>query len=194
MRRRLTVLAVAAISTLLIASPAMAGTLDGSCDAAAVNGDSFRADGSPLDSKTVATATESDPFKVDLAGSVAWDASSEVPLVDHTWGIGLIIGGTKAQFFSGGDPNTAETQTSTGEVSIANRLGEIQNSMMEWVIGELNGKLEAWGRIEAADGTFCDGTAWVEIDGSFGVFGLLGAGLAAAGGAMVVRAGVKKSA
>jgi hypothetical protein len=192
MRRCLTILAIAAMSTLAIASPAMAGTLDGDCDAAAVSGDSFRADGSALDSKTVATATESDPFKVDLSGSVGWDASSKVPLVDHTWGIGLVIGGTKAQFFSGGDPNTAETQTSTGEVSIADRLGEIQNSMMEWVIGELNGKLEAWGRIEAADGTFCDGTAWVEIDGSFGAIGLLGVGLAAAGGAMLVGAGVRK--
>lgn len=191
MRRVVTVLAIAAIVTLL-ALPASAGTLDGACDASAVSGDSFRADGSALDSKTVASATEADPFKVDLSGSVEWDAASEVPLVDHTWGIGLVIGGNKAQFFSGGDPNTAETQTSTGRVSIADRLDEIENTLMEWVIGELNGKLEAWGRIEAADGTFCDGTAWVEIDGGFGAIGLLGAGLAAAGGAMMVRAGVKK--
>ena len=191
MKRVLTTLAIASMLTL-VALPAAAGTLDGSCDASAVSGDSFRADGSALDSKTVATATEADPFKVDLDGSVAWDAASEVPLVDHTWAIGLVIGGTKAQFFSGGDPNTAQTQTSTGRVSIADRLDEIQNTLMEWVIGELNGKLEAWGRIEAADGTFCDGTAWVEIDGGFGAVGLLGAGLAAAGGAMVVRAGVKK--
>ena len=192
MKRALTILAIAATFTL-VALPASAGTLDGECDASAVSGDSFRADGSALDSKTVASATEADPFKVDLGGSVEWDAASKVPLVDHTWGVGLIIGGSKAQFFSGGDPNTAETQTSTGRVSIDNRLDEIQNTLMEWVIGELNGKLEAWGRIEAADGTFCDGTAWVEIDGGFGAFGFLGAGLAAIGGAMVVRAGVKKS-
>lgn len=193
MKRVLTVLAIAVMFTLA-ALPASAGTLDGECDATAISGDSFRADGSALDSKTVATATEADPFKVDLSGSVEWDAASKVPLVDHTWGIGLVIGGNKAQFFSGGDPNSAETQTSTGRVSIADRLGEIQNTLMEWVIGELNGKLEAWGRIEAADGTFCDGTAWVEIDGGFGAIGLLGAGLAAAGGALLVRSAVRKPA
>ena len=181
------------IATLLT-MPASAGTMEGDCTASAISGDSFRADGSALDSKTVASATEADPFEVDLAGSVEWDASSDIPLVDHTWGIGLVIGGIRTQFFSGGDPNTAMTQTSTGRVSISDRLEEIQFSQMSWVLDQLNGKFEAWGNIEAADGAFCKGTAWVEIDGSFGVVGLIGAGLALAGAAMLVRAGAEKTA
>ncbi len=192
MRRALTIIAFAALAATMLAMPASAGTMEGDCTASAISGDSSRADGSELDSKTVAEATESNPFKVDLDGSVSWDARSDVPIEDHTWSIGLIIGGTKAQFFSGGDPNTAGTQTSVGTVSVKDRLDEIQNSMMQWVIGELNGKLEAWGRIEGADGTFCAGTAWVEIDGGFGLIGLVGAGVAAAGGGMLVRAGMKK--
>ncbi len=192
MKRIMSVVVFAALPVMMLALPSLAGTMDGSCSAASISGESFRADGSALDSKTVATATEANPFKVDLEGSVAWNARSDVPIEQHTWAIGLIIGGNKAQFFDGGDDNSARTQDSTGQVSIKDRLDQIQNTLMQWVIGELNGKLEAWGRIEGADGTFCDGTAWVEIDGAFGLIGLVSAGVAAGGGAMMVRSGVKK--
>lgn len=194
MRRTVTLAALVVVVGTMLALPAAAGTMEGDCTASAISGDSFREDGSPLDSKTVESATEANPFKVDLNGSVSWNARSDVPIENHTWSVGLTIGNLTPQFFSGGDPNTAKTQTSTGSVSIKNRLNEIQNTLMEWVIGELNGKLEAWGRIDGDDGRFCEGTAWVEIDGGFGLIGLAGVGIAAAGGAMVIRAGVKKEA
>jgi hypothetical protein len=103
-----------------------------------------------------------------------------------------VIGGVRVAFFTGGDPNTAKTTDSRGSVSIKDRLEDAQFSMISWVLDELNGKLEAWGNIEGDDMTSCVGTAWVEIDGTFGFIGLIGAGVAAAGGAMIVRAGVAK--
>jgi hypothetical protein len=194
MKRVLTIAALATLTATMLAMPAWGGTMEGDCSASAISADSFRADGSALDSKTVETATEANPFKVDPEGSVAWDARSDVPIENHTWSIGLTIGNLTPQFFSGGDPNTAQTQTSVGTVSIKDRLDKIQNTLMEWVIGELNGKLEVWGSIEGDDGKFCEGTAWVEIDGGFGTIGLAAAALAAAGGAMMVWAGAKKPA
>lgn len=192
MRRLTAVLGLATMGLLLIATPAAAGTLEGDCKAEKVSGDSFREDGSDLDSKTVASATEETPFKIDPNGAVAWTAASEVPIENHTWRIGLVIGGIRTQFFDGGDPNSAKTQDSSGSVSIKERLEEVQFSQMSWVLDELNGKFEAWGDINGDEMASCVGTAWVEIDGSFGLIGLIGAGVAAAGGAMIVRAGVAK--
>ncbi len=186
------ILALAATSLMVMATPAVAGTLEGDCRAEKVSGDSFREDGSALDSKTVASATEATPFKIDPNGSVAWTAESEVPIENHTWRIGLVIGGVRTQFFNGGDPNSARTQDSQGSVSIKDRLDEIQFSQMSWVLDQLNGKFEAWGDINGDEMASCVGTAWVEVEGGFGVFGIVGLGLAATGGAMVVRAGVKK--
>ncbi|HEY5684288.1 MAG TPA: hypothetical protein VIY70_02850 [Acidimicrobiia bacterium] len=191
MRRALHLTAFIAIATLAPALPATAGFLNGDCTATSVSGTSYREDGSQLDSKNVATATESDPFSIDPSGSVEWDARSDAPIKDHTWAIGLVIAGFEVQFYSGGDPNTAGTQESTGRVSISERLAEIQLTQMEWVLDQLNGKFEAWGRIDG-DGAGCDGRAWVEIDGGFGVIGLTGAALALAGGGLILRAGSKK--
>jgi hypothetical protein len=193
MRRLVAVLALATMSLMVMATPAAAGTLQGDCKAEKVSGDSFREDGSDLDSKTVASATEETPFKIDPNGSVAWTAESDVPIENHTWRIGLVVGGFRTQFFTGGDPNSAKSQDSRGRVSIKDRLEEIQFSQMSWVLDELNGKFEAWGDINGDDMASCVGTAWVEIDGSFGIFGLVAAGIAATGGAMIVRAGVKKA-
>lgn len=194
MRRLAAVLGLAAISLVMLATPAAAGTLEGVCRADKVSGDSFREDGSALDSKTVAAATEATPFKIDPNGSVAWTAESEVPIENHKWRVGLVIGGSRVPLFNGGDPNTARTEDSVGSVSIKDRLEDAQFSMISWVLDELNGKLEVWGDINGDDMASCVGTAWVEIDGSFGFIGLLGAGIAAAGGAMIVRAGVEKQA
>ncbi|MDH3250659.1 MAG: hypothetical protein OEQ47_16950 [Acidimicrobiia bacterium] len=191
MRRLIAVVGLTTM-TIMLAAPALAGTLEGDCRADKVSGDSFREDGSALDSKTVASATEATPFKIDPNGAVAWTAASEVPIENHTWRIGLVIGGIRTQFFDGGDPNSAKTQDGSGRVSIKERLEEVQFSQMSWVLDELNGKYEAWGDINGDEMASCVGTAWVEIDGSFGLFGLIGAGVAAAGGAMIVRAGVAK--
>ncbi len=192
MRRASLVLALVAAATVLPGLPAAAGYLNGDCTATAVEGISSREDGSQLDAKTVATATEADPFRIDPAGSVGWDARSDVPITNHTWGIGLVIGGIEVQFFSGGDPNTAGTQESTGQVSIKERLAELQVGQLEWLLDQLNGTFEAWGRINGDGGAGCDGRAWVAIEGGFGVIGLVGAGLAAAGGAMVAGAAMRK--
>ncbi len=192
MKRAWLILGLVAAATILPALPAAAGYLNGDCTATSVSGTSSGTDGSPLDAKTVASATEADPFTIDPAGSVGWDARSDVPILNHTWGIGLVIGGIEVQFYSGSDPNTAGTQESTGQVSIKERLDQIELSQMSWVIGQLNGKFEAWGRISGDGGAGCEGRAWVEIAGGFGTLGLIGAGTAAAGGAMVLGAAMKK--
>lgn len=192
MRSRAVIGILAVLLIVGMALPALAGTLSGDCTATEVSGTSFAADGSQVDAKTVATATQDDPFTIDPAGTVAWNASSDVPIQNHSWQIGLVIGGIEIQFFDGGDPNTAGTQTSTGEVSINDRLEELEFTQLSWVLDQLNGTFEAWGRINGDDDAGCDGRAWVEIDGSFGVFGLIGTAVAATGGAMIAGAGVKR--
>jgi hypothetical protein len=179
------------------ALPAIAGsvTADSKCVADQISGTSYGPDGGQLDSKTVTSATSSDPFRVDLAGDVGWNAATTDPIKEHTWNIGLVIGGIEVSFFNGGDPNSAGTQDSSGRVSIASRVDEIQNSMASWALDNLSGKYQIWGKLEGEGGK-CEGTAWALIEGSpfGGLIGQVSAGTAAVGAALLAGAAVKKRA
>lgn len=183
MRRVLLVGACVAV-LLSIAAPAFAQTVSGDCVETDISAMSYSAEGTQLDSSTVAAATQGDPFQIDPGGSVSWDARTTRPITDHRWEIGPVIGGLEISLFSGGDPNGAKTVESTGRVDIADRIEEIQTESVGWITSSLVGILQVWGRIEG-DGS-CEGRAWVKIEGS-PLSGILGQG---ALGAVVVGAGL----
>lgn len=193
--RRIVYFLFALFVLMIGALPAFAGsvTSDSKCSADAIKGASFDADGGNLDAKSVATATSSDPFRVDLGGEVSWDASTTEPIKEHTWQIGLVIGGFEVAFFSGGDPNSAGTQTSTGITSVADQVEQLENTLVSWALDNLVGTYEVWGKLEGEGGK-CQGTAWALIEGGpfSGLIGQASFGATIAGAGLLAGAAVKK--
>ena len=191
--RRLLLVAAPVAAALSIALPAFAQTVSGDCVASEISGTSFRADGSQLDSTTVAGATQGDPFLVDPGGSVSWEARTTSPITDHSWQVGPVIAGLDITLFSGGDPNAAETLESDGRVDVAQRIEEIQTESVGWITDSLVGILQVWGKIDG-DGS-CEGRAWVKIEGSplSGILGQGALGATVVGAGLLTLAAVKKT-
>lgn len=129
------------------------GYLDGGCTVEA---------SSDLETKRgVPTMHRSDPFDVDPDGTVSWEATSDGPIMDHTWNIYVHAAGFKVRIDDDGDPNEkGDTGNSDTEQvrpyadNVASRIG-----------GDLVGIFLVSGDIEGEGGA-CDGQAWVRIEGS----------------------------
>jgi hypothetical protein len=177
-----TVLGVMAIGIV-----AYAQSLDGGCTVQANSG---------IDSTTMVDATQQDPFRIDPGGTLSWVGSSAGAIKNHTWEIGIYLGGFFVAVASGGDPNDAGTQTSEGTRSIPELVEQAAASGVPMAdqLSSLRGIYRVGGQI-AGEGGSCSGDGYVLIEGSplSEPLGLGAAIVAAVGLIMTILAGIKKA-
>jgi len=179
-------IALVAASALAGLGAAMAQSLGGGCTVAA---------SSDLDTTTMVDATRADPFRIDPQGSIAWNASSPGPIMNHTWVINVEVGGFGVPVARGGDPNTAGTQQSVGERSIPAlvSLAEASGVPNANLLGSLRGIYRVFGDI-AGDGGNCAGDAYVLIEGNplSETFGQIAAAITGLGLLLMIWSGFGK--
>jgi hypothetical protein len=182
---RRTIVLIGLIVLMGLAVSASAQSLEGGCTVNAT---------SDLDQTTMTDATRGNPFDVDPEGSISWVATSPGPIMDHTWVINVDIGGFGIPVARGGDPNTAGTQSSEGDRSIAELIDEAEAEGVPnaQLLGSLRGIYRVFGSIDGTDS--CSGDAYVFIRGNplTELVGQVAAGMTVVGAAMVVGSGVRK--
>lgn len=125
------------------------GQLNGGCEVVSA---------SDIDNTVVTDTSRANPFSIDPEGGLTWVATSPGPIMDHTWGIWVEVGGFPVPLESGGDPNTAGDPDNEGDVADVTEYAEEQDIPID----ELRGVFEVGGQI-SGDGGACDGFAFVEL-------------------------------
>lgn len=181
--KRLLTLATLALMVMGIAAPAWAQSLDGGCTVIANSG---------VDATTVLDATQDDPFDVDPAGTLSWEATSPGPIMNHAWQIWVDVGGFPVPLASGGDPNDDGDQISEGSTDVVPALGRITDQT-GIPVDTLRGIYLVGGEI-SGEGGECSGDAYFRILGGFldSLLGQIGLGAAIVGLIMFLSAGVAK--
>jgi len=155
--RRTIVAVVVGGLVALAANVAMAQSLEGGCTVSAT---------SDLDSTNMTDATRSDPFDIDAEGSISWNATSPVAIMNHNWVINVDIGGFAVPVAKGGDPNTAGTLSSVDAKSIpelVQRAKDQGTTGADLLLG-LRGIYRVVGNITGTSS--CFGDAYVNIKGN----------------------------
>ncbi|NND84423.1 MAG: hypothetical protein HKN46_04680, partial [Acidimicrobiia bacterium] len=127
------------------------GFIEGDCTAKAV---------SDLDSiESPADTSKSNPFDLDPQGMLAWTATSENPITDHTWQITVDVAGFPYVAANGGSPNDGESQLEVGERDLKQDADQIES-----ILGtsEIGGIYEVSGYIDGTGGR-CEGLGFVRI-------------------------------
>jgi len=186
MRYRRTLVAVLIAGIVgVVASVAMAQSLEGGCTVTAT---------SELDSTAMTDATRSNPFNIDAEGTISWNATSPAAIMNHTWVINVDIGGFAVPVAKGGDPNTAGTLTSIDTKSIPDlvQMAKDQGVAGAELLGGLRGIYRVFGNITGTSA--CSGDAYVNIKGNpLGETpGQVAAGVAAVGAILTAVSGVAK--
>lgn len=178
--RRLFIILVGATAVLAAAAPALAQSLEGGCTVMAE---------SDIDTTDVLDATRSDPFEIDPEGSISWTALSPGPIQNHTWEVGLVIGGIRIAAADGGDANADGDTTSDGSRSIA----ELIDDAGVGILDDLAGVYRVYGSIEGEGGS-CSGDGFIRIEGSAfgGLIGQIAGGSTILGLVLLVASAVKK--
>jgi len=125
------------------------GELNGGCVVVAA---------SDIDDTAVTNTSRGNPFEIDPEGGLTWLASSDGPIMDHTWEIWVDVGGFPVPIESGGDPNTDGDQANEGDVTDITEYADDRGIPLD----ELRGVFEVGGDIEGEGGA-CDGFAFVEL-------------------------------
>lgn len=90
------------------------GQINGGCTASAQ---------SSIDSTTVVDTSRSDPFRLDPAGSIAWQGNSPTVFQDFEWNVWVELGGARITIESGTAANANRlTQTSGSEPVVEDRI------------------------------------------------------------------------
>lgn len=150
------------ILTLLLAVGLLAygaaGLLDAGENGQLNGGCSVQAQ-SDVDSTTVTDTSRGDPFDIDPNGGLAWQATSPVAFMDHTWEINVEIGGFTVPIDEGGDPNEGESQGNSGaEPDLTAYVQSVTNATGE----EIRGTFIVSGFISSGAGG-CDGFGFVRL-------------------------------
>ncbi|MGH8927926.1 MAG: hypothetical protein ACRDWH_06215 [Acidimicrobiia bacterium] len=178
--------AVALLALMAIGMEVAAQSLEGGCTVQA---------SSDIDETAMSDATRANPFEVDPAGAISWNATSPQAIMDHTWVINIDIGGFGLPVARGGDPNTAGTLSSIESRSIPELVEQAEAAGVPntSLLGSLRGIYRLFGNISGSGGT-CFGDAYVRVEGNplQEPIGQGAAAVAAIGLLMTVSAGVKK--
>jgi hypothetical protein len=164
-------------------APAVAQELEGGCSVTASSG---------VDATTVRDATQDDPFEIDPAGRITWEATSQAPIRNHTWEIWIEVAGLQVTVASGGGPNDAGQQTQEGEADVALETREAAEDL-GLPIDQLRGLFHVGGQIHGEGGS-CSGNGYVLVRGGpfDGLAGWVALGLATLGGILFVWSGIKR--
>ena len=151
--RAAVVTALAGILVIPVAAPASAAEATG-CAGGAV---SRNAQGAEIDHVTAPGpgGTASNPFKVDLDGTVTWEGATNAVIKNGTWKVS--IGGVPV---SGSYPNEEGKRTAGGTENLGER---IPSFIAAFFRGNL--KMEVKADISGAGGS-CTATVWIQSVGS----------------------------
>ena len=164
-------------------APAVAQELEGGCSVTASSG---------VDATTVRDATQSDPFEIDPAGRINWEATSPAPIRNHTWEIWMEVAGFQVTVASGGSANDAGQQTQEGEADVALETREAAEDL-GLPVDQLRGLFHVGGQI-LGEGGSCSGNGYLLVRGGpfDGLAGWVALGLATFGGMLFVWSGIKR--
>lgn len=125
------------------------GQLNGGCQVEA---------SSDIDDTVVTDTSRGNPFSIDPDGGLSWEATSDGPIMDHTWRMWVEVGGFPVTIERGGDPNTAGDEDNSGAVPDVTEYAEGRGIPID----ELRGVFEVGGDISGKGGA-CNGFAFVEV-------------------------------
>jgi hypothetical protein len=132
------------------AAPAAPGASLTGCSASATATNSSGAPVSQLTAPGASGASPSNPFVVDLFGTVTYHGQSDATITDHHWQV-KVDGITVA---SGGSANARKVREASGTVSVRRYL-PIRVTGLYHVSGGIKGT-----------GGACDGSVWVRLGGN----------------------------
>lgn len=128
------------------------GFLDGGCSVSAT---------SDLDATTVTDTSRGNPFDIDPDGTVSWEATSNGPIMNHTWEIWVDVGGFALTVATDGDDNTDGDTSNDGSEPVRPYVDDIGS----YIGGDPSGIYLVGGNI-IGEGGACEGQAWVRLSGS----------------------------
>lgn len=155
-------LLLAAAALLLMARPADAATISGSCSATAASFASGVDSADPAslaidaieipENSSVDNGTSGNPFRVDSQGSVAWSGQTSMAATNHSWSVDFLVAGVGS--LDDSDPNEKDERSNSGV-----------KDMSDIFPADITGLVKVTGTFKSDGGT-CKGDGWIKLVGS----------------------------